>query len=204
MFACLLRTRKGDLLWLEDNSRERKWISLSAQMKLLVHGLDMMVKAHYSMTCVVINILVAPKGVAAARSANACIRHCRKWQLIGMSRLAACSRLLARLLSVMSRYQNLLPSRWTLLAMRDLRSLNLTPGLAQSTISVTYSINKTGPSTLPCGTPLITGHVDEHESSILTYWIRPTSLCIRSLRAQTKRDVCGTVAGQWIRPIYIK
>ena len=44
-------------------------------MKLLVHGLDMMVKAHYSMTCVVINILVAPKGVAAARSANACIRH---------------------------------------------------------------------------------------------------------------------------------
>jgi len=33
------------------------------------------VKAHYSMTCVVINILVAPKGLAAARSANACIRH---------------------------------------------------------------------------------------------------------------------------------
>jgi len=32
----------------------------------------------------------------------------------------------------------------------------------QSTISLTYKINSTGPSTLPGGTPLITAQTDEH------------------------------------------
>jgi len=31
-------------------------------------------------------------------------------------------------------------------------------------MSLTYKMNKTGP-TMPCGTPLITGHVDENECS---------------------------------------
>jgi len=38
-------------------------------------------------------------------------------------------------------------------------NFTVTPGRTQSTTSLTYKMNKTGPSTLPCGTPLITGHV---------------------------------------------
>jgi len=82
VFACHFRTRKDDLLWLEDDLRERKWISYhySSANEVRVgpqFGQDGQSTLGYSMTCVVIKILVAPKGEgAAARSANACIRHC--------------------------------------------------------------------------------------------------------------------------------
>jgi len=68
MFACHFRTRKGDLLRLEDDLRERKWISLSlferkwsSCWSTVWTGWSKHIRL-LGMTCVVIKILVAPKG----------------------------------------------------------------------------------------------------------------------------------------------
>jgi len=57
------------VIWVMGHGSSIQWVTWVTRSRLP------WVKAHYSMTCVVINILVAPKGLAAARSANACIRH---------------------------------------------------------------------------------------------------------------------------------
>ena len=63
MFACHFRTRKGDLLWLEDNLRERKWISLSLFERKWSSCWSTVWTgwSKHIMTCVVIKKLVAPK-----------------------------------------------------------------------------------------------------------------------------------------------
>ena len=45
----------------------------------------------------------------------------------------------------------------------------VTPAWDRVLISLTYNINNKGPSTLPWGTPLITGKIDEKDLSTLTY-----------------------------------
>jgi len=57
-----------------------KPITIRAQNEVRVgprFGQDGQSTLCYSMTCVVIKSLVAPKGGTATRSANACIRHWR-------------------------------------------------------------------------------------------------------------------------------
>ena len=49
-------------------------------------------------------------------------------------------------------------------------NLIVTPiGGTRVQISLTYNMNKTGPMTLPWGTPLITGRRDEHDLLTFTY-----------------------------------
>ena len=81
----LFRTRKGDLLWLEDDLRERKWISLSlferkwsSCWSSVWTGWSQHIRLyHHLYVCCDHKNFGGARGGAAARSANACIRHWR-------------------------------------------------------------------------------------------------------------------------------